>query len=228
MFEQVKISPSVLSADFMNMTDSIRTITEGGAAFIHVDVMDGHFVPNITMGIPLVKQLHTYSELPLDVHLMVSNPLDQIPWFLDAGADILTVHLEALDVDAGEVSDALRMIREGGARSALALKPDTPISLLKPFITEVDMVLVMSVYPGFSGQSYIEGTDERVAEVVSLAQEAGVSPLIEVDGGIDVSTAGLVSSKGADILVAGNAVFAQPDPGKAIAAISAAAEATRF
>ncbi|WP_139653238.1 ribulose-phosphate 3-epimerase [Raoultibacter phocaeensis] len=220
MFEPVQIAPSILSADFMNMGSDIRMIEQGGAGYVHVDVMDGHFVPNLTLGVPFVKQLKKIARIPLDVHLMISNPLEQLPWFIDAGADILTLHLEALDEGAGEVEQALATIRGAGAKAALSIKPDTPVSSLAPYIEGVDMVLVMSVYPGFSGQSYIEGSDERVAEVAALAEKAGSRPLIEVDGGMGAATAGLVAACGADVLVAGNAVFGAPDPAAAIAEIA--------
>lgn len=220
MFEPVKIAPSILSADFMNMGADIDMIERGGAGFVHVDVMDGHFVPNLTLGVPFVKQLKRLASIPLDVHLMISNPLEQLPWFLDAGADIVTVHLEALDAAAGEVDRALAMIHAAGAKAALSIKPDTPVDALAPYIASLDMVLIMSVYPGFSGQSYIEGSDGRVAEVVALAEAAGVCPLIEVDGGMGVKTAGLVAARGADVLVAGNAVFGAADPAAAIAEIA--------
>lgn len=220
MFEPVKIAPSILSADFMNMGADIAMIERGGAGFVHVDVMDGHFVPNLTLGVPFVKQLKRLASIPLDVHLMISNPLEQLPWFLEAGADIVTVHLEALDAAAGEVDRALTMIRAAGAKAALSIKPDTPVADLAPYIASLDMVLVMSVYPGFSGQSYIEGSDARVAEVAALAEAAGVCPLIEVDGGMGTETAGLVAAQGADVLVAGNAVFGADDPAAAIAEIA--------
>lgn len=227
MFEPVRIAPSILSADFMNMERDIRMIEEGGAGFVHVDVMDGHFVPNLTLGVPFVKQLKAIASIPLDVHLMIDNPLEQLPWFLDAGADIVTVHLEALDEKAGEVEAAIDLIREAGAKPALSIKPDTPVQALAPYIEHVDMVLVMSVYPGFSGQSYIEGSDKRVAEVVRMARAAACSPLIQVDGGMGEKTAGLVSACGADVLVAGNAVFKAPDPQAAIGDLAALAMQAR-
>lgn len=227
MFEPVQIAPSILSADFMNMEADIRMIERGGAGFVHVDVMDGHFVPNLTLGVPFVKQLKKIAKIPLDVHLMISNPLEQLPWFLDAGADIVTAHLEALDEGAGEVEQAVRMIRAADAKAALSIKPDTPVVALAPYIKDLDMVLVMSVYPGFSGQSYIEGSDERVAEVAALAEKAGSRPLIEVDGGMGAKTAGLVAARGADVLVAGNAVFGAPDPAEAIAEITRIATEAR-
>lgn len=225
MFEPVRIAPSILSANFMAMGSDISVIQEAGAGFVHVDVMDGHFVPNLSMGVPLVKQLKKATTLPLDVHLMVSNPLEQIPWFAAAGADSLTVHAEVLYGDA--LVQAVRMIHEAGCKAAVSLKPKTPVETLRPVLADLDMVLIMSVEPGFSGQSYIEGSDERVAQVVAMAREMGVSPLIQVDGGIGVATASKVAAAGADVLVCGNAVFAAEDPAAALVAVQSAAEQAR-
>ncbi|MEG0376788.1 MAG: ribulose-phosphate 3-epimerase [Raoultibacter sp.] len=222
MFETVQIAPSILSADFMNMESDIALIEEAGAGYVHVDVMDGHFVPNLTLGVPFVKQLKRIATIPLDVHLMISNPLEQLPWFLGAGADIVTVHVEALDASKGEIEQAIELIREANAKPALSIKPDTPTSVLEPYIADVAMVLIMSVYPGFSGQSYIEGSDERVAEVVRMAKRVGASPLIEVDGGMGEATIGRVCACGADVIVAGNAVFGAADPAQAIALLKQA------
>lgn len=197
----------------------------GGAGYIHVDVMDGHFVPNLTLGVPFVSQLKAITDIPLDVHLMISNPLVQVPWFLEAGADIVTVHIEALNEQAGEVDRIIAMIHEAGARAALSLNPDTSTEVLRPYIADLDMVLLMSVFPGFSGQSYIEGTDQRVAQVVAMAREAQGAPLIQVDGGIGPATVACVAREGADVFVCGNAVFKAPDPQAAIAEVSRLATA---
>ena len=197
------------------MGSDISVIQEAGAGFVHVDVMDGHFVPNLSMGVPLVKQLKKATTLPLDVHLMVSNPLEQIPWFAAAGADSLTVHAEVLYGDA--LVQAVRMIHEAGCKAAVSLKPKTPVETLRPVLADLDMVLIMSVEPGFSGQSYIEGSDERVAQVIAMAREMGVSPLIQVDGGIGVATAPKVAAAGADVL----------DPAAALVAVQSAAEQAR-
>lgn len=226
MFEPVKIAPSILSADFMNLGRDIALIEEAGAGYVHVDVMDGHFVPNLTMGVPIVKQLKRITNLPLDVHLMISNPLEQLPWFLDAGADSVTVHVEVLDADG--LKRALRSIRAAGAKAAVSVKPHTSAGVLAPVIGEVDMVLVMSVEPGFSGQGYIEGSEDKVARIVEMARAVGAAPLIQVDGGIGVATAPLVASAGADVLVCGNAVFAADDPAAALAAVRDAAEEARL
>ena len=170
MFQPVKIAPSILSADFMNLQADIEMIEEGGAGYVHVDVMDGHFVPNLTIGVPHVKQLKKIARIPLDVHLMISNPLEQLPWFLDAGADMVTVHAETLE---GQWLDrAIDMIHDAGAQACVALKPNTPVDVIASVIGKLDMVLVMSVEPGFSGQGYIEGSEDKVAQVVAMAREA--------------------------------------------------------
>ncbi|MDO5042450.1 MAG: ribulose-phosphate 3-epimerase [Slackia sp.] len=225
MFTQPRIAPSILSADFMNMERDIRVIEEGGAGFVHVDVMDGHFVPNLTLGVPFVKQLKRITDLPLDVHLMISNPLNQLPWFLEHEPAIVSVHAEALDEPTGEFHRAIDMIHEAGAKACLALKPDMRASVVEPYIDKLDMVLVMSVYPGFSGQKYIEGTEKKVARVAEIARAANASPLIEVDGGLGANDATrAVAAAGADVFVAGNAVFGAADRAAAIAAMVKTAE----
>ncbi len=229
MFENVKIAPSILSADFMNMERDVALIEEGGAGFVHVDVMDGHFVPNLTIGVPFVAGLKKVARIPLDVHLMIDNPLVQLPWYLEhlGPEDFATVHLEALDAAAGEVERAVGLIREAGVNAGLVLKPDTDADAVAPYLPDVQMVLAMSVYPGFSGQSYIEGTERKVARLAELARAAGASPLLEVDGGIGMATAGRVAQAGADVLVCGNAVMKADDPKAAIRDIAAVATAAR-
>ena len=226
MFTPVRIAPSILSADFMRLGDQIRLIEDGGAGFIHVDVMDGHFVPNITIGVPHVKQLKAMARIPLDVHLMIANPLTQVPWFLAAGADMVTVHAETLEPD--QMAEMATMIHDGGAQAGISVKPNTPISLIKSVIGLYDMVLVMSVEPGFSGQSYIEGTDAKVAEVARIAAQCNPDLLIEVDGGMDTSTVGFVCAQGADVIVCGNAVFKAADPVAAIHDVKAEGDAARL
>ncbi|MCI8468674.1 MAG: ribulose-phosphate 3-epimerase [Eggerthellaceae bacterium] len=226
MFQPVKIAPSILSANFMDLKADIAAIEEAGAGYVHVDVMDGHFVPNLTMGVPLVKQLSRATDLPLDVHLMIANPLEQIPWFVDAGADSITVHAEALGVE--DLVRAVALIRQGGCRAAVSLKPGTPVEAALPVLGDVDMVLVMSVEPGFSGQRYIQGSERKVAQVAEASRALGAAPLIQVDGGIGLETAPLVAAAGADVLVCGNAVFAADDPAAALRSIEAAAEAARL
>lgn len=228
MYGEIKIAPSILSADFMNFERDIRMLERAGADFVHVDVMDGHFVPNLTLGVPFVAQLKKITDLPLDVHLMISNPLETLDWYLDAGADWVSVHIEALK-DEQETREAIARIRNAGAHPALTLKPDRAVEDLEPFIADLDMVLVMSVFPGFSGQSYIEGSEDRVGKVAEMAKRLNLDLLIEVDGGISASrTAGLVCAQGADVLVAGSGVFAAADPEKAIGELREAGKAARL
>lgn len=209
----------------MDLSRDVAMMEQAGAQWAHIDVMDGHFVPNLTFGVPLVKQLARITDLPLDVHLMISNPLTQIPWFVEAGATSVTVHVEACD--PGELEQAVAMLHDAGVMAAAAIKPKTPVSALAPVLADLDMVLVMSVEPGFSGQSYIASSEVKVAHVVEMAREAGASPLIQVDGGIGVETAALVAAHGADVLVCGNAVFAATDPAAAISAIESAGDGAR-
>jgi ribulose-phosphate 3-epimerase len=251
MFEPPMIAPSILSADFMNIEHDIHMIEEAGAHMIHVDVMDGHFVSNLTMGPAFVSQLKKITKLPLDVHLMVSNPLCQLPWFLALAPYMVTVHLESFSTLKGDrkaenspafetlnspvyatekTEEALSLIRASSARVGLALKPDTPLVEIIPYLDKVDMVLIMSVYPGFSGQSYIPTSTKRIADLVLMAREIGVSPLIGVDGGIDLGTVALPATVGADMFVAGNAIFASGNPQAAlkdIAWAAASAQATQ-
>lgn len=226
MFEPVKIAPSILSADFMNLGRDIALIEKAGAGYVHVDVMDGHFVPNLTMGVPVVKQLKKATSLPLDVHLMISNPLEQLAWFLDAGADSVTVHAEALDAQG--LARAIGAIHAAGAKAGVSLKPHTAVGAIAPVLADVDMVLVMSVEPGFSGQGYIEGSENKVARIVEMARALGVAPLIQVDGGIGLKTAPQVAAAGADVLVCGNAVFVAEDPAQALRDIENAANEARL
>lgn len=227
MFQAVRISPSILSSDFMNLESEIRDIERGGADWVHVDVMDGHFVPNLTIGVPIATQVKAITELPVDVHLMISNPMEQVPWYLAGKPDMVTVHWEALDAEAGEPARIAEIIHEGGSKAAIALKPDTPVSVLEGTIELWDMVLVMSVYPGFSGQSYIPESAQRVRELVHLCWDHDCAPLIQVDGGIGERTAPLVCAEGADVLVCGNAVFKAEDRGAAIAAVRLAGDAAK-
>lgn len=218
MRENIEISPSILSADFMDFGDEVRMLEDAGADWVHIDVMDGHFVPNITMGVPLVSQMRGATDLLLDVHLMITNPITQIPWFLDAGADIVTFHIEACE-DIDEVKEAIVLIKDAGAKAAVAIKPKTEASALDPFLQYLDMALVMSVEPGFSGQSYIEGSEEKVRYLHDCASRLGLDLVIQVDGGIGESTISRVVEAGATSVVCGNAVFKSDDPTSAIASL---------
>jgi len=216
---ELTIAPSILSADFIRLAEAVALVEEAGADFIHVDVMDGHFVPNLTIGPPVVSALKRVARKPLDVHLMVSDPDRTALWYVEAGADIVTIHIEA----ATHVHRTLAAIRDGGAQAGITLNPGTPASALSEILPYVDQVLVMSVNPGFAAQSFIESSVAKVAEIARMCREAGISPRIEVDGGIDTSTAPRVVAAGADMLVAGNAIFGAEDPVVALNALRSSA-----
>jgi ribulose-phosphate 3-epimerase len=200
----IKIAPSILSSDFARLADSIATAEDAGADWIHVDVMDGHFVPNITIGVPVVAALRRVTELPLDVHLMIEQPDRYVDAFVDAGADWVTVHQEA----AVHLHRTVERIRQQGAKPGVSINPGTPLSALDEILPYVDMVLVMSVNPGFGGQRFIPTSSRKVAALRRTLDERGLWPIeIEVDGGIGPDTAGEVVEAGATVLVAGAAVF---------------------
>lgn len=215
MFTDIQIAPSILSADFANLERDVRMVSEAGAEWIHVDVMDGHFVPNLTIGPAHVKMLKRVTDVPLDVHLMIDNPEVQVPWYIEAGADSVTVHVETCD----NAVSMLRSIRDAGAKAGISLNPETDPTQLAGLLDLVDMVLVMSVHPGFGGQSFIESSPAKIAAIVEMCKAEGAAPLIEVDGGIGVGTAPLVSAVGADVLVAGSAIFCADDPAVALRGI---------
>ncbi|NPD31233.1 ribulose-phosphate 3-epimerase [Eggerthellaceae bacterium zg-1084] len=227
MFKPLQIAPSILSADFMHLADDIALMERAGAALVHVDVMDGHFVPNLTMGVPIIRQLRKATDLPLDVHLMIENPLRQLDWFLQAGCHVVTVHAETLY--GAELDQAVDRIVEAGCLPALALRPRTPVEVLAPVIGRLHMVLVMSVEPGFSGQRYHEGSELKVAAVARMARAVGNHDLlIEVDGGIGPATVGLVAAAGADVMVCGSAFFDAADPARALAEVRERGDAARL
>ena len=217
----IRISPSLLSGDFANLQAEVEAIARCGADFAHVDVMDGHFVPNLTIGVPVVKSLKAVSPIPLDVHLMISDPLFYAKAFAEAGSDWITFHLES-DSDPDETIAA---IRAAGARVGMSLKPKTPAEAIFPYLEQLDLVLVMTVEPGFGGQRFMADMMPKLAAIRDRCRALGVSPLLEVDGGIDPDTAPLAAAAGADTLVAGSAVFRYADYAEPIAAIRAAAEA---
>lgn len=224
MFGEVRIAPSILSADFMEMGRDIRMVADAGADWIHVDVMDGHFVPNLTMGVPFVKDLNRIAPLPVDVHLMIDNPLHELPWFIQAGAYSITVHYEAFAHPETEIPQAIEQIHAAGIKAAVSLKPDTTVEAVAPYLPDLDMVLMMSVYPGFSGQSFIPESVERTARLAALCREAGAEDLvIQVDGGIKEATVGPIAQAGADCFVMGSACFSVADPAASMRAVRAAA-----
>jgi len=219
--DHILMSPSLLSADFTCLAEAVALVEGAGADLLHVDVMDGHFVPNLTIGPPVIRALKRVATQPLDVHLMIDDADTTVDWYLDAGADWVTVHVEACD----HLHRVVQRIHAAGAKAGVALNPATPAAVLEEILPELDLVLVMSVNPGFGGQAYIPSAAGKVAAIAALIATSGSHALIEVDGGIDETTAPLVTAAGARVLVAGNAIFGRPEPGVALNAIRDAGQA---
>jgi ribulose-phosphate 3-epimerase len=217
----VRIAPSILSADFSRLGEQVALVADAGARLIHVDVMDGHFVPNITMGPLVVSALSRVTTVPQDVHLMISEPDRYLDAFVAAGAATINVHAEA----TVHLHRTLSRIRQLGARAGVAINPATPVAVLREVLDLLDQVIVMSVNPGFGGQSFIPRSIDKVREVRATVAEAGRPVDIEVDGGVDLLNAGALAEAGATILVAGASVFGQPDPAAATRALQLAADA---
>lgn len=211
----VKIAPSILSADFANLQKDIQDVEQGGADYIHIDVMDGHFVPNITIGPLVVEAIRPITKLPLDVHLMIENPDTYIPAFAKAGADIISVHVEA----CRHLHRTIQLIKAEGVKAGVVINPATPVESIVPILNEVDLVLLMTVNPGFGGQAFIKDVLPKISQVRSLITERGLSVEVEVDGGVNPETAALCVDAGADVLVAGSAIYQQTDREKAISSI---------
>lgn len=215
----VKISPSILSADFVNLERDIRKLSKDGVDYVHVDVMDGLFVPNITIGIPVVAAIRKITELPLDVHLMIDRPIRYVEDFCKAGSDLLTIHVEA---DTAENTlEALRRIRANGVKAAISVKPKTPAEAVLPFLPLCDLILVMTVEPGFGGQSFMEDMMPKLQKIRGYIDAQNPSCELEVDGGVNAETAKICRAHGANVLVAGSAYFKSPDPVKLIAEMKA-------
>lgn len=204
----MKISPSLLSADFGNLERDVIMLNESVADYLHLDVMDGVFVPNISFGFPIIKSIQKVATKPLDVHLMIVNPQNYISQVRDCGAEIMNIHQEA----CVHLHRTIQAIKNAGMKAAVTINPSTPVSSLVDIITDVDMVLIMSVNPGFGGQSFIPNSLKKVKQLKELIQQSGSNALIEVDGGVNLDSGKLLANAGADILVAGNAVFSANNP----------------
>jgi ribulose-phosphate 3-epimerase len=218
---RVRIAPSILSADFAALGAAIAAVEQGGADLIHVDVMDGHFVPNITIGPPVVKSLKRVARVPLDVHLMITDPDRYAEAFVEAGADMLSVHVEVLP----HLHRTITFIKSFGIQAGVVLNPSTPVALLEDIAGDVDFVLIMSVNPGFGGQKFIPKSLQKVGAVRALLDRAGNRAPIEIDGGIDRSNIAQAAAAGVDIFVAGSAIFHSADPAAATRALKDAATA---
>ena len=215
----VRIAPSILSADFARLGDAVAAAERGGADLIHVDVMDGHFVPNITIGVPVVKSLKRIAKVPLDVHLMIEHPDRYIEAFAEAGAAMISVHVEVLP----HLHRTVHAIKALGVKAGVVLNPATPIAALQEIAGDLDFVLVMSVNPGFGGQTFIPRSEAKVRNVRAMLDAAGNDALVEIDGGIDLRNIARVVAAGARMIVAGSAVFNAPDPERAVRELKAAA-----
>jgi ribulose-phosphate 3-epimerase len=215
----VLLAPSLLSADFAALGEAVAMVERGGADLIHVDVMDGHFVPNITIGVPVVKALRRIATLPLDVHLMIEDPDRYIEAFAEAGAGMISVHVEVLP----HLHRTVHAIKALGVKAGVVLNPGTPVGAIHDIIADVDYVLIMSVNPGFGGQTFIPRSESKLREVRALLDAAGSDALVEVDGGVDLHNIARVVAAGARMVVAGSAIFHTPDPERAVRELKAAA-----
>lgn len=215
----VKVAPSILSADFVNLERDIRALKETGADYVHVDVMDGLFVPNITIGIPVVAAIRRITDLPLDVHLMIDRPLRYVDEFCKAGSDLLTVHVEA-DTEENTLA-ALKRIRENGVRAAISVKPKTPAEAVLPFLPYCDLILIMTVEPGFGGQSFMQDMMPKLKTVRGYIDAQNPACELEVDGGVNTETARICRENGANVLVAGSAYFKAADPAAFVRTVKA-------
>lgn len=215
----IKVAPSILSADFVNLERDIRKLSETGVDYVHIDVMDGIFVPNITIGIPVVAAIRRITDLPLDVHLMIDRPLRYVEQFCKAGSDLLTVHIEA-DTEENTL-EALKKIRANGVRAAVSIKPNTPAEAVLPFLPLCDLILMMTVEPGFGGQAFMEHLMPKLRQLRAYIDAQNPACELEVDGGVNEKTAMICRENGANVLVAGSAYFKAADPAAFVRALKA-------
>ncbi len=216
----IKIAPSILSADFSKLGEEIAIIEQGGADYIHIDVMDGHFVPNISFGLPVISAIRDKTQLPFDVHLMIDNPMDFIDDFVKAGADSITVHVEVLP----HLHRAIQYIKDKGVSAGVALNPSTPLNVLDYVLEDVDMILLMTVNPGFGGQRFIPAILNKIAQLRKRLDERGLKTDIQVDGGVYIDNIHEIAKAGANIFVAGSAIFNADDPKQMISDMRKRAE----